>query len=77
MEKVAEEIAPIRSIPIGVDSITSNAHPEIKSVKGVLTMVNWVGKVTGKPVGFEAVVKRLTCREQLPRVIAIRQILLP
>ncbi|MFT5636665.1 MAG: glutamate synthase domain-containing protein 2, partial [Cognaticolwellia sp.] len=55
-KKVTEEIAIIRGIPIGVDSISPNAHPEIKSVKDILTMVNRVRKVTGKPVGFKAVI---------------------
>jgi glutamate synthase domain-containing protein 2 len=55
-KKVTEEIAIIRGIPIGEDSISPNAHPEIKSVKDILTMVNRVRKVTGKPVGFKAVI---------------------
>ncbi|MGB2740999.1 MAG: FMN-binding glutamate synthase family protein [Cognaticolwellia sp.] len=55
-KKVTEEIASIRGIKPGVDSISPNAHPEIKSVKDILTMVNRVRKVTGKPVGFKAVI---------------------
>ncbi|TWX65845.1 FMN-binding glutamate synthase family protein [Colwellia sp. C1TZA3] len=54
--KVTKEIATIRGIPVGVDSISPNAHPEIKSVKDILTMVNRVREVTGKPVGFKAVI---------------------
>lgn len=55
-KKVTEEIAKIRGIMPGVDSISPNAHPEIKSVQDILTMVNRVREVTGKPVGFKAVI---------------------
>ena len=55
-KKVTEEIAKIRGIMPGVDSISPNAHPEIKSVKDMLTMINRVREVTGKPVGFKAVI---------------------
>ncbi|MFT5815581.1 MAG: glutamate synthase domain-containing protein 2 [Psychroserpens sp.] len=39
-----------------VDSISPNAHADIKSVKYILTMVNLIREVTGKPVGFKAVI---------------------
>lgn len=55
-KKVTPEIAKIRGIMPGVDSISPNAHPDIKSVKDILTMVNRVREMTGKPVGFKAVV---------------------
>jgi len=55
-KKVTAEIAHIRGIMPGIDSISPNAHPEIKSVKDILTMVNRVRDVTGKPVGFKAVI---------------------
>lgn len=55
-KKVTAEIAIIRGIMPGVDSISPNAHPEIKSVKDILTMVNRIREVTGKPVGFKAVI---------------------
>jgi len=55
-KKVTEEIARIRGIMPGVDSISPNAHPDIKSVQDILTMVNRVREVTGKPVGFKAVI---------------------
>ncbi|MBA6392230.1 FMN-binding glutamate synthase family protein [Colwellia sp. BRX10-3] len=54
--KVTQEIATIRGIMPGVDSISPNAHPDIKSVKDILTMVNRIREVTGKPVGFKAVI---------------------
>ena len=55
-KKVTEEIARIRGIMPGVDSISPNAHPDIKSVQDILTMVNRVREVTGKPVGFKSVI---------------------
>ncbi|MDX2368671.1 MAG: FMN-binding glutamate synthase family protein [Colwellia sp.] len=54
--KVTAEIAKIRGIPQGEDSISPNAHPEIKSVQDILVMVNRVRDVTGKPVGFKVVI---------------------
>ncbi len=55
-KKVTPEIAKIRGITPGEDSTSPNAHPDIKSVKDILTMVNRVREVTGKPVGFKAVI---------------------
>lgn len=53
--KVNREIAEIRGIPEGHDSISPNRHPEIKSVEGLLDMVERVRDVTGKPCGFKLV----------------------
>lgn len=53
--KVNREIAEIRGIPEGHDSISPNRHPEIKSVEGLLDMVEHVREVTGKPCGFKLV----------------------
>ena len=54
--KVTAEIAGIRGIPEGEDSISPNRHPEIDSVGEMLGMINHIRDVTGKPVGFKAVV---------------------
>ena len=54
-KKVTAEIAEIRGIPIGEDSISPNAHPEIKNVGDILDMVEHIRQVTGKPVGFKFV----------------------
>lgn len=53
--KVTAEIAKIRGIPEGEDSISPNAHPEIKNVGDILDMVERIRRVTGKPVGFKFV----------------------
>jgi len=54
--KVSDEIARIRTIEPGQDSISPNRHPEIESVEDLLNMINRVREVTGKPVGFKTVV---------------------
>ncbi len=54
--KVTDEIAKIRSIPAGEDSISPNRHPDINSVADLLNMIERIRTVTGKPVGFKAVI---------------------
>ena len=54
--KVTEEIAAIRHIPMGADSISPNRHPEIDSADDLLDMVNHIRDVSGLPTGFKAVV---------------------
>ena len=55
-EKVTEEIARIRGIRAGEDSISPNRHPEIDSAAELLDMINRIRDVTGKPVGFKSVI---------------------
>ncbi len=54
--KVTVEIADIRGIEVGEDSISPNRHPDIDSVDDMLDMLARIRKVTGKPVGFKTVV---------------------
>ncbi|HHJ12933.1 MAG TPA: FMN-binding glutamate synthase family protein [Gammaproteobacteria bacterium] len=54
--KVTEEVARIRGIPPGQDSISPNRHPDINSVGDLLDMIERVRRVTGKPCGFKAVI---------------------
>jgi glutamate synthase domain-containing protein 2 len=54
-EKVSEDVAEMRGIPVGQDSISPNRHREIKCVGDLLDMIARIRKVTGKPVGFKAV----------------------
>lgn len=54
--KVTEEVASIRGIPAGLDSISPNGHMDIHSVDDLLDMIHHVREVTGKPVGFKAVI---------------------
>ena len=53
--KVTPEIAKIRGIPEGEDSVSPNRHPEIDSVEELLDFVDHLRRTTGKPVGFKAV----------------------
>ena len=53
--KVTKEIAKIRGIPQGGDSISPNRHPEVDSSPDLLDMINHVRDVTGKPTGFKMV----------------------
>jgi len=54
--KVTEEIANIRHIPVGKDSISPNRHPEIDSAQDLLDMINHLQDVSGLPVGFKSVI---------------------
>ncbi len=54
--KVTEEIAEIRGITPHDPSISPNRHPEIDNVDDLLDMIAHIRKVTGKPVGFKAVI---------------------
>jgi glutamate synthase domain-containing protein 2 len=55
-EKVTEEIAAIRGIPVGEASISPNRHRDVGTVEELLDLINRVREVTGKPVGFKTVV---------------------
>ena len=63
--KVTEEIAKIRLIPVGNDSLSPNRHPEINSETDLLDMIDRVRRVTNKPVGFKTVVGAYGWLEQL------------
>ncbi|MDI3324124.1 FMN-binding glutamate synthase family protein [Pontibacterium granulatum] len=53
--KVTPEVAAIRGIPVGQASISPNGHPDIRTPEELLAMLNRIREVTGKPVGFKAV----------------------
>lgn len=55
-KKVSDEIAAIRGIPVGEDSISPNGHPDIRSVDNLLDTLARIRNVTGKPTGFKAVI---------------------
>ena len=54
--KVTEEIAAIRGIPFGKDSLSPNRHPETGNMDELLDMVQLVRETTGKPVGIKTAV---------------------
>lgn len=53
--KVDAEVARIRGIPIGKDSISPNRHTDINNISDLMDMIERVRRVTGKPVGFKTV----------------------
>ena len=55
-EKVTEEIANIRFIAPGKDSISPNRHREVNSESDLLDFIGRVRRITGKPTGVKAVV---------------------
>lgn len=55
-EKVTEEVAAIRGIPVGHDSISPNRHIDIDNVGDILNFIERVRRVTQKPTGFKAVI---------------------
>lgn len=54
--KVTAEIARIRGIPEGIDSISPNRHRDIANVNELLDMIVRVRSVTGKPVGIKTAI---------------------
>lgn len=54
--KVTEEIARIRGIPAGQDSLSPNRHPETSNMDELLDMVEQVREITGKPVGIKTAI---------------------
>jgi len=54
--KVTEEIARVRLIPEGEDSISPNRHPEISSADDLLDFIVHLRELSGKPVGIKTVI---------------------
>ena len=54
--KVTAEIARIRAIPEGQDSISPNRNEAINSAEELLDAINRVREISGKPVGFKTVI---------------------
>ncbi len=63
--KVSEEIASIRGIPAGQDSISPNRHPDIGNCTELLDFIERVRRITDKPVGFKTVVGAYGWLEEL------------
>jgi hypothetical protein len=51
--KVTEEIARIRGIPVGLDSISPNRHLDIADIGQLLDFIERIRDITGKPVGVK------------------------
>lgn len=70
--KVTEEIAKIRGIPVGEDSVSPNRHPEIKNTDELLDMVEHIRKVTGKPAGIKLAIGQPEWIDELCERIHLR-----
>jgi glutamate synthase domain-containing protein 2 len=55
-KKVTAEIARIRGIPEGRDSISPNRHRDIANINDLLDKVAWVRELTGRPVGVKTAI---------------------
>ncbi len=53
--KITPEIAEIRGIRVGEDSISPNRHPEVGNWGDLLEFIGQIREVTGKPVGIKLV----------------------
>lgn len=63
--KITNEIATIRGIPLGQDSLSPNRHEDINSDADLLDMIDRVRRVTGKPVGFKMVLGHVKWLDRL------------
>jgi len=70
--KVTQEIADIRGIPVGEDSISPNRHLDITNTDELLDMVARIHQVTGRPVGIKIVVGDHTFMQELCAAILER-----
>jgi len=55
-KKVTAEIAQIRGIPEGRDSISPNRHRDISNMSELLEKIVWIRELTGRPVGVKTAV---------------------
>src|SRR6187455_2030141 len=54
--KVTAEIAQIRGIPEGRDSISPNRHRDAANIAELLEKVAWIRDITGRPVGIKTAI---------------------
>src|SRR3954468_386657 len=55
-KKVTAEIAQIRGIPEGRDSISPNRHRDISTMAELLEKIAWMRDLTGRPIGIKTAV---------------------
>ena len=55
-KKVTPEIAMIRGIPEGRDSISPNRHRDISNINDLLDKIAWIRDITGRPVGVKTAI---------------------
>jgi len=54
--KVGSEIATIRGIPEGQDSISPNRHKDINNIDELLDKIHYIRELTGRPVGIKTAI---------------------
>src|SRR6056297_3040782 len=70
--KVDAEVARIRGIAEGQDSISPNRHAEIDDFGQLLDMICHIRRVTGRPVGFKTVIGSSQAWEPFFELVAVR-----
>lgn len=70
--KVTAEIAEVRGIPAGRDSMSPNRHTDIDNIEALLDAVAHVREVTGKPVGVKTAIGGNQFMDDLVAAIARR-----
>ena len=70
--KVSAEIARIRGIAEGRDSLSPNRHPDISNIEQLLDKVEHIRAVTGKPVGVKTAIGGPRFLDELSAAIARR-----
>jgi glutamate synthase domain-containing protein 2 len=70
--KVTPEIARIRGIPVGEDSLSPNRHLDIANINELLDMIIRVRDLTGKPVGIKTALGGWEFMHQLTEAVARR-----
>ena len=70
--KVSKEVAQIRGVRQGEDSISPNRHPEISSDAELLDMIAFIRELTGKPVGIKSVIGSEEWLDSLFKLICVR-----
>ena len=70
--KVTEEIAAIRGIPAGADSLSPNRHRDVANADQLLDMVARVREATGKPVGVKTAIGGWNFMNELCEAVARR-----
>jgi len=60
-EKITEEIAKIRNIPLGQDVHSPAYHPDIKNIRDLKKKIDWLREITG---GVPIILKLGACQEK-------------
>jgi glutamate synthase domain-containing protein 2 len=68
-KKVTAEIAQIRGIPEGRDSISPNRHRDIANINELLDKIAWVRELTGRPVGVKTAIGGWAFMNQLTEAV--------